>query len=108
MVDDGLRTTEFTEAGSNAEYRLLSDTQILLATPRGKGWLNQYFDFSSRKPTIRFEVDTGASRIDLGTVQMAAIDGDRTTHLTNAWRALCALCALCVVYNPVRPCPFPG
>lgn len=101
MVDDMLRTKEFTESGSNAEYTLLSDTQILLATPRAKGWLNQYFDFSSRKPTIRFEVDTGASRIDLGTV------GERTTHLTNAWRALCSLCAG-AVYNPFRSFPFPG
>lgn len=92
MRDNAPTTTDFTEAGSNAEYRLLSDTQILLATPRGKGWLNQYFDFSSRKPTIRFEVDTGACRIDLGTVQMAAVDGECTKHLTNAWRALCALC----------------
>jgi hypothetical protein len=97
-------TTDFTEAGSNAEYRLLSDTQILLGTPRGKGWLNQYFDFSARRPTIRFEVDTGAGRIDLGTVQMAAIDGERTKHLTNAWRALCAMCGgAALMLNQITP-----
>ena len=107
MADDSLRTTEFTEAGSNAEYRLLSDTQVVLATPRGKGWLNQYFDFSARRPTIRFEVDTGAGRIDLGTVQMAAIDGERTKHLTNAWRALCAMCGG-AARMPLKSCPFPG
>lgn len=107
MADDMLCTKDFIESGSNAEYRLLSDPQVVLATPRGKGWLNQYFDFSARRPTIRFEVDTGAGRIDLGTVQMAAVDGERTKHLTNAWRALCAMCGG-AARMPLRSSPFPA
>jgi hypothetical protein len=84
-------TRDFTEAGSNAEYTLLGETQILLTTPRKDGTLLEYFNFAAKDPALRIVLDTGLVKQELGTFPMENLPGEATHHLTQAYMALRAL-----------------
>lgn len=84
-------TKDFTEAGSNAEYTLVSGTEILLRTPRKDGTLLEYFNFSAKNPNVRFVLDTGAVKMDIDTIPMENLPDKMQHHLSQAYMALRAL-----------------